>query len=42
MDAEIQKKLDEQALKIDAVYKSVEKIRRYMLPLCWVSCRSCR
>ncbi|MDP2789455.1 MAG: hypothetical protein Q8O46_05480 [bacterium] len=33
----LQKKLDEQAMKIDAVYKSVEKIRKYMLITAWVT-----
>ncbi len=31
MDPELLKKLDEQQKKIDAIYKSVEKTRRYFL-----------
>ena len=31
MDTEIAKRLDEQAAKIDAVYASVEKTRKYFL-----------
>ncbi len=37
MDEEISKKLDEQGEKIDAVYKSVEKTRKYFLIVIWVS-----
>jgi len=31
MDEEIRKRLDEQAVKIEAIYRSVEKIRKYFL-----------
>ncbi len=31
MDQEINKKLEEQSQKIDAIYRSVEKTRRYFL-----------
>ena len=37
MDVEIQKKLDEQDVKLDAIYKSVEKTRRYLLITAWVT-----
>lgn len=37
MDQEIQRRLDEQSAKIDAVFKSVEKIRRHMLITAWVT-----
>ncbi len=37
MEQEIQKKLDEQAAKIDAIYKSVEKTRKYFLTMLWVT-----
>jgi len=31
------KKIDEQGVKIDAIYKSVEKTRKYFLAIIWVS-----
>jgi len=31
MDEEIRKQLSEQAVKIEAIYRSVEKIRKYFL-----------
>ncbi len=37
MDEETLKKFDEQGLKIDAIYKSVEKTRKYFLVIIWVS-----
>ena len=37
MDEEINKKVDEQGIKIDAIYKSVEKTRKYFLIIIWVS-----
>lgn len=37
MDEETTKKLDEQGVKIDAIYKSVEKTRKYFLFIIWVS-----
>lgn len=37
IDAELQKKLDEQSAKIDAIYKSVEKTRKYFLTIIWVT-----
>jgi hypothetical protein len=37
MDEEISKKLDEHGKKIDAIYKSVEKTRKYFLMVIWVS-----
>ncbi|MBP6949283.1 MAG: hypothetical protein KBB50_04430 [Candidatus Pacebacteria bacterium] len=37
MDQEIKNKLDEQALKIDAIYISVEKSRKYFLVTMWVT-----
>lgn len=37
MDQEIKNKLDEQTLKIDAIYLSVEKSRKYFLITMWVS-----
>lgn len=37
MEQEIQKKLDEQSVKIDAIYKSVEKTRKYFLIIIWVT-----
>lgn len=33
----LQKKIDEQEIKIDAIYKSVEKIRKYFLMTIWVT-----
>ncbi len=37
MDAEIQKKLADQEVKLDAIYKSVEKTRKYFLVVLWVT-----
>lgn len=37
MDPELQKKFDEQAVKIDAIYKSVEKTRKYFLMMIWIT-----
>lgn len=37
MDTELQKKLEEQGTKIDAIYKSVEKTRKYFLIIVWVT-----
>jgi hypothetical protein len=37
MDQEIKNKLDEQALKIEAIYVSVEKSRKYFLVTMWIT-----
>ncbi len=37
MEQEIQKKLDEQAAKLEAIYISVEKTRKYFLTIIWVT-----
>jgi hypothetical protein len=37
MDQELQKKIEEQGVKIDAIYKSVEKTRKYFLMIIWVT-----
>mgnify|MGYP003418982461 FL=1 len=37
MDQEIKNKLDEQGLKIDAIFASVEKSRKYFLVTMWVT-----
>lgn len=37
MDEEISKKIEEQGVKIDAIYKSVEKTRKYFLLIIWIS-----
>jgi len=37
MDPEIKKKLDEQGEKIDAIYQSVEKTRKYFRMTLWVT-----
>ena len=37
MSEELNKKLDEQGVKIDAIYKSVEKTRKYFLFVLWAS-----
>ncbi len=40
MDQELQnlqKKIEEQGVKMDAIYKSVEKTRRYFLMIIWVT-----
>ena len=35
MDQELSKKIEEQGLKIDAIYQSVEKTRKYFLIVVW-------
>jgi len=37
MDEELNKKIEEQGLKIDAIYKSVEKTRKYFLIIIWIT-----
>ena len=37
MDQEIKNKLDAQEKKIDAIYSSVEKTRKYFLVIVWVT-----
>lgn len=37
MDTEIKSKLDEQSAKIDKIYSSVEKMRKYFLVTLWVT-----
>jgi hypothetical protein len=37
MDQELNKKIEEQGLKIDAIYKSVEKTRKYFLMIIWIT-----
>jgi hypothetical protein len=37
MEGEIIKKLEEQEKKIEAIYKSVEKTRKYFLVTMWIS-----
>lgn len=37
MDQEIKNKLDEQQVKIDAIYASVEKTRKYFLMITWIT-----
>ena len=37
MEQELQKKIEEQGLKIDAIYKSVEKTRKYFLAMIWIT-----
>lgn len=37
MEQELQKKIEEQGLKIDAIYKSVEKTRKYFLVIIWIT-----
>lgn len=37
MDQELKTKLEEQSVKIDAIYKSVEKMRKYFLIMTWVT-----
>jgi hypothetical protein len=37
MDQELNKKIEEQGLKIDAIYKSVEKTRKYFLTIIWIT-----
>lgn len=33
----LQKKIEEQGIKIDAIYKSVEKTRKYFLMMIWIT-----
>jgi type II secretory pathway component PulF len=33
----LQKKIEEQDIKLDAIYKSVEKTRKYFLMIIWVT-----
>jgi hypothetical protein len=37
MDQDLQKKIEEQGIKIDAIYKSVEKTRKYFLMIIWIT-----
>ena len=37
MDQDLNKKIDEQGVKIDAIYKSVEKTRKYFLMMVWIT-----
>lgn len=37
MDLELKQKIEEQGIKIDAIYKSVEKTRRYFLMMVWIT-----
>ncbi|PIP69182.1 hypothetical protein CO033_02545 [Candidatus Nomurabacteria bacterium CG_4_9_14_0_2_um_filter_32_10] len=37
MDQELNKKIEEQGLKIDAIYESVEKTRKYFLMIIWIT-----
>lgn len=37
MEQDIQKKLEEQGVKIDEIFISVEKTRKYFLVIMWVS-----
>lgn len=37
MDQEIIKKLEEQSAKIDEIYQSTEKTRKYLLTIVWVT-----
>ena len=37
MENEIQNKLNEQDEKLDAIYKSVEKTRKYFLLIIWIT-----
>lgn len=37
MDQEIKNKLDEQSQKIDAIFASVEKSRKYFLVTMWIT-----
>lgn len=34
---ELKKKIEEQGVKIDAIYKSVEKTRKYFLAIIWIT-----
>lgn len=37
MDQEIKQKLEQQDVKLDAIYKSVEKTRKYFQMIFWVT-----
>ncbi len=37
MDQEVLNKLNEQQIKIDAIYASVEKTRKYFLMITWIT-----
>ena len=37
MEEDLIKRIDEQGVKIDAIYKSVEKTRKYFLIIIWIS-----
>jgi len=37
MDEDLKKQIQEQAVKIDAIYKSVEKTRKYFLMMIWIT-----
>lgn len=37
MDQELKNKIEEQSIKIDAIYKSVEKTRKYFLVIIWIT-----
>lgn len=37
MEQELQKKLEEQDAKLNAIYESVEKTRKYFLIIMWVT-----
>ncbi len=37
MNEDLKKQLDEQGQKIDAIYKSVEKTRKYFLWIMWIT-----
>ncbi|PIZ87356.1 hypothetical protein COX93_01350 [Candidatus Nomurabacteria bacterium CG_4_10_14_0_2_um_filter_30_12] len=37
MDQELQKRFDNQDKKIDEIYKSVEKTRKYFLMIIWIT-----
>ncbi len=37
MDEEVIKRIDEQGIKIELIYKSVEKTRKYFLLIIWIS-----
>lgn len=37
MDQDLKNKLEEQSIKIDAIYKSVEKTRKYFLMIIWIT-----
>lgn len=37
MDQDLKNKLEEQSIKIDAIYKSVEKTRKYFLIIIWIT-----